>query len=125
MELVTLRTRDLTPPTPLSGISYRPGLPPIKLEDYGGSEHFYRFLMEELLPAFAAAYPLNTEDKTLYVTSSGASTGERSGRLSWGCVPTGGVRVRPVFGSNCCAITARCTTAALTSRLYHLLRRPI
>ena len=65
MELVTLRTRDLTPPTPLSGIPHRPGLPPIKLEDYGGSEHFYRFLMEELLPAFAAAYPLNTEEKTL------------------------------------------------------------
>ena len=53
MELLTLRTRDLTPPTPLSAIPHRPGLPPTKGEDYGGSENFYRFLMEELLPAFA------------------------------------------------------------------------
>jgi predicted alpha/beta superfamily hydrolase len=71
MELLTLRTRDLTPPTPLSGIPHKPGLPPIKLEDYGGSENFYGFLMEELLPAIAAAYPLNSEDKTLFGHSWG------------------------------------------------------
>jgi pimeloyl-ACP methyl ester carboxylesterase len=71
MELLTLRTRDLTPPTPLSAIPHRPGLPPTKREDYGGSEDFYRFLMEELLPAIAADYPLNTEDKTLYGHSWG------------------------------------------------------
>lgn len=71
MKLFSLRTRDLTPPTPLSGIPQRPGLPPVNLEDYGGSEHFYRFLMEELRPLIAGAYPVNAEDQTLYGHSWG------------------------------------------------------
>jgi hypothetical protein len=50
-----MRNRDLTPPTPLSGIAQNPGMPPAKLEDYGGSETFYRFLVDELRPAIAAA----------------------------------------------------------------------
>lgn len=66
MSLFSLRYRDLTPPTPLSGIPQRPGQPPVKLEDYGGSENFYRFLIDELRPAIAAAYPVNAGDQTLY-----------------------------------------------------------
>jgi predicted alpha/beta superfamily hydrolase len=61
-----MRNRDLTPPTPLSGIAQNPGMPPAKLEDYGGSETFYRFLVDELRPAIAAAYPVNAGDQTLY-----------------------------------------------------------
>jgi predicted alpha/beta superfamily hydrolase len=61
-----MRNRDLTPPTPLSGIMQNPGMPPAKLEDYGGSESFYRFLVEELRPVIAASYPVNADDQTLY-----------------------------------------------------------
>jgi predicted alpha/beta superfamily hydrolase len=71
MELVRLRNRDLTPPTPLSGIRQNPGRPPPKLEDYGGSEIFYRFLTEELRPALAGAYPVDASDQTLYGHSLG------------------------------------------------------
>jgi predicted alpha/beta superfamily hydrolase len=70
-QLFSLRTRDLTPPTPLSGIPHRPGQPPIKLEDYGGAENFYRFLTEELRPAIAGAYAVNAADQTLYGHSWG------------------------------------------------------
>lgn len=65
------RNRDLTPPTPLSGIRPIPGQPAPKLEDYGGSEDFYRFLVEELRPAIAADYPVNPDDQTLYGHSLG------------------------------------------------------
>jgi len=61
-----LRNRDLTPPTPLSGIKQNPMMPPARLEDYGGSEDFYRFLTEELRPAIAAAYSVDADDQTLY-----------------------------------------------------------
>jgi ferri-bacillibactin esterase len=71
MQLVRLRTRDLTPPTPLEGIPHRPGQPPIKLEDYGGSELFYRFLVEELRPAIASAYAVSASNQTLYGHSWG------------------------------------------------------
>ena len=60
------RNRDLTPPTPLSGIRPVPGQPPPKLENYGGSQDFYRFLVEELRPAIASAYSVNADDQTLY-----------------------------------------------------------
>jgi hypothetical protein len=66
-----LRTRDMTPETPLSGIMRNPGQPPAKLEDYGGAEAFYRFLVEELRPAIAAAYPVDADDQTLYGHSLG------------------------------------------------------
>jgi len=71
LKLVSLRTRDLTPPTPLSGIPHRPGQPPINLEDYGGSENFYRFLIEELRPTISSAYSINDADQTLYGHSWG------------------------------------------------------
>jgi predicted alpha/beta superfamily hydrolase len=71
MELIRLRNRDLTPPTPLSGIRQNPGRPAPKLEDYGGSEDFYRFLIEELRPAIAGAYSVDAGDQTLYGHSLG------------------------------------------------------
>ena len=66
-----LRTRDLTPPTPMSAIPRSSGLPPLTPENSGGSEDFYRFLVEELRPAIAAAYPVNADDQTLYGHSLG------------------------------------------------------
>ncbi|HEY5008214.1 MAG TPA: alpha/beta hydrolase-fold protein [Caulobacteraceae bacterium] len=65
------RNRDLTPPTPLSGIRPVPGQPPPKLENYGGSQDFQRFLVEELRPAIADAYTVNPDDQTLYGHSLG------------------------------------------------------
>jgi hypothetical protein len=65
------RNRDLTPPTPLSGIRPVPGRPLPKLEDYGGSHDFYRFLVEELRPAIAGAYEVDADDQTLYGHSLG------------------------------------------------------
>jgi hypothetical protein len=66
-----LRNRDLTPPTPLSRIRPVPGRPPPRLEDYGGSDLFYRFLVEELRPAIAAAYEVDADDQTLFGHSLG------------------------------------------------------
>ncbi len=65
------RNRDLTPPTPLSGIRPVPGQPPPKLENYGGSQDFQRFLVEELRPAIADAYTVDPNDQTLYGHSLG------------------------------------------------------
>jgi predicted alpha/beta superfamily hydrolase len=70
-ELMRLRTRDLTPPTPLERIPQRPGLPPVDLADYGGADDFFRFLQEELLPTIAEAYPTDPADRTLYGHSWG------------------------------------------------------
>ena len=70
-ELMRLRTRDLTPPTPLDRIPQRPGLPPVKLEDYGGADDFYRFLTEALTPALSKVYPIDPADRTLYGHSWG------------------------------------------------------
>ncbi len=72
MELMSLRTRDMTPPTPLEQLPQRPHLPPPKLEDYGGDEEFFRFLTEELTPLLAQAYPIDDADRTLYGHSWGA-----------------------------------------------------
>jgi predicted alpha/beta superfamily hydrolase len=71
MSLFSRRNRDLTPPTPLSSIEQRPGQARAKLEDYGGSEFFYRFLMEELRPLIASAYSVDPNNQTLYGHSIG------------------------------------------------------
>ena len=71
LELMRLRTRDLTPPTPLDRIPQRPGLPPVRLEDYGGADDFYRFLTEELIPALSKAYSIDPANRTLYGHSWG------------------------------------------------------
>jgi len=65
------RARDLTPPTPLDNIPPNPALPPPREEDYGGSEDFYRFLVEELRPALARAYSIDEQDQTLFGHSLG------------------------------------------------------
>ena len=70
-EHTRLRRRDLTPPTPPSGIRRDPGQPVPKPEDYGGSQEFYRFVIEELRPLIASMFQVNLEDHTLYGHSLG------------------------------------------------------
>ncbi|HLI67103.1 MAG TPA: alpha/beta hydrolase-fold protein [Caulobacteraceae bacterium] len=65
------RTRDLTPPTPLDSIPRNAGLPPAREEDYGGAEDFYRFIVEELLPAVSAVHQIDPTDRTLFGHSLG------------------------------------------------------
>jgi predicted alpha/beta superfamily hydrolase len=71
MAAFSQRNRDLTPPTPLSRIRRIPGLPPPSLENFGGSKQFSRFIIEELRPAIAAAYPVDGKDETLFGHSLG------------------------------------------------------
>jgi hypothetical protein len=71
VQLMVLRSRDLTPPTPLEAIRAIPGLPPPSAENFGGSELFLRFLTEELRPALAAAHPIDPNNQTLYGYSLG------------------------------------------------------
>jgi len=71
MDLMSPRTRDLTPPTPLERLPQRPHLPPPKAEDYGGDEAFFAFLTEELSPLLAREYPINMAELTLYGHSWG------------------------------------------------------
>jgi predicted alpha/beta superfamily hydrolase len=68
---MVLRTRDLTPPTPIEAIRAIPGLPAPAAENYGGAPLFARFLLEELRPAIAAAYPVNAVKQGLYGHSLG------------------------------------------------------
>jgi predicted alpha/beta superfamily hydrolase len=70
-QLMVLRSRDLTPPTPLEAIRAIPGLPPPTAENFGGSELFFRFLTEELRPALAAAYEVDPNNQSLYGYSLG------------------------------------------------------
>lgn len=71
MQTLVLRNRDLTPPTPADKI------PPALLRmagneaAFGGAEPFYRFLVEELRPALAAAYRVDARDQTLFGDSLG------------------------------------------------------
>jgi predicted alpha/beta superfamily hydrolase len=66
-----LRNRDLTPPTPLSAIKPNPLVPQPKAEDYGGSDAFRRFLVEELRPLIAKSYPVDSAHTALYGHSLG------------------------------------------------------
>jgi len=66
VSLFSLRYRDQTPPTPHSNIQQRPDLPPVNPDDYGGSENFYHFLVEELRPLIAGCYPVDANNQTLY-----------------------------------------------------------
>jgi hypothetical protein len=70
-DLMRLRVRDLTPPTPLENIRLSPGLPPAEPENYGGGELFRRFLVEELRPVIAAGWSVDPNDQTLYGYSLG------------------------------------------------------
>jgi predicted alpha/beta superfamily hydrolase len=71
MTPMVMRTRDLTPPTPLERVEQGPGLPPATAESIGGAQEFHRFLVEELRPAIAAAYPVDADNQTLYGHSLG------------------------------------------------------
>ena len=71
VKLFSLRYRDQTPPTPVANIQQRADLPPVNPEDYGGSENFYRFLVEELRPLIAGSYRVDADDQTLYGHSIG------------------------------------------------------
>jgi hypothetical protein len=70
-DLMRLRVRDLTPPTPLENIRPSPGLPEPTPENYGGGQLFRRFLVEELRPVIAAGWSVNPDDQTLYGYSLG------------------------------------------------------
>src|SRR5581483_11782956 len=70
-ELMRLRFRDLTPPTPLERIAGRPGLPPLDADDFGGAAAFRAFLLSELRPAIAAAFPVDAARTALYGHSLG------------------------------------------------------
>jgi hypothetical protein len=70
MKPMTLRYRDLTPVT--EDKTLFPAQPPLSDADQGGgSELFYRFIVEELRPALAASYPVNAQEQTLYGHSLG------------------------------------------------------
>ena len=66
-----MRNRDLTPPTPVSALKANPMFPPPKAEDYGGSDAFRRFLIEELRPLIAQSYPVDPANQALYGHSLG------------------------------------------------------
>lgn len=70
-DLMSLRVRDLTPPTPLENIRLQPGMPAPLPENYGGAELFRRFLVEELRPGIAARWTVDPNDQTLYGYSLG------------------------------------------------------
>lgn len=73
VKLIRLRQRDLMPAPSLSGTRphFEPPFKPGERERHGGAAEFYRFLVEELRPALAVAYPANAEDQTLYGHSRG------------------------------------------------------
>jgi predicted alpha/beta superfamily hydrolase len=71
LDLMLMRTRDLTPPTPIEAINPQPGLPPPSPENYGGDSDFLAFLVDELRPAVAAEWPTDPANQTLYGFSLG------------------------------------------------------
>jgi predicted alpha/beta superfamily hydrolase len=71
LDLMLMRTRDLTPPTPIEAIRPQPGLPPPVAENYGGDADFLSFLTEELRPLIAAQWPTHPARQTLYGFSLG------------------------------------------------------
>lgn len=70
-QIMALRNADLTPPTPAENIP--PALKAMAGKDgrFGGAELFYRFMVEELRPMLAAAYPVDLKDQTLLGDSLG------------------------------------------------------
>jgi enterochelin esterase-like enzyme len=108
LKLVSLRTRDLTPPTPLSGIPHRPGRPPINLEDYGGSENFYRFLIEELRPTISVLIPSTTPTKPSTAIRGVACSPSTSSSTTRDRSATSSLRVRRSGGTRAlCSTTSR------------------
>ena len=71
LELMFMRTRDLTPPTPIEAIRPQPGLPAPVPENYGGDAEFLSFLIDELRPLIAAQWPTDPARQVLYGYSLG------------------------------------------------------
>ena len=70
MKPMMLRYLDLTPVT--ADKTLFPTQPPLAAADQGGgSELFYRFIIEELRPAIAASYAIDAHQQTLYGHSLG------------------------------------------------------
>lgn len=63
--LTIMRNRDLTPTQPPGGIQQYPGYPVMTPADFGGSELYYRFLMEELRPQLARMYSTDAGNHSL------------------------------------------------------------
>jgi predicted alpha/beta superfamily hydrolase len=63
--LTVMRNRDLTPTQPPGQIQQYPGYPTMTANDFGGSELFYRFLVEELRPQLAKLYAIDPDNQTL------------------------------------------------------------
>jgi predicted alpha/beta superfamily hydrolase len=71
-EFLRRRVRDLTPPTPLANIRRPPpGQPPLREDEVGDAEGFFRFLTEELPALIAADWPVNGARTALYGHSLG------------------------------------------------------
>jgi len=71
LELMSKRTRDLTPPTPIEAIRPQPGMPPPAAENFGGDGEFLSFLVDELRLLIAAQWPIDPTRQTLYGFSLG------------------------------------------------------
>jgi predicted alpha/beta superfamily hydrolase len=71
LELMSKRSRDLTPPTPIEAIRPQPGMPPPVAENFGGDAEFLSFLVDELRPLIAAQWPIDLARQTLYGFSLG------------------------------------------------------
>ena len=67
MATMMLRNRDMTP-GPADAASTMPGS---KADDYGGGEAFHRFMIEELRPIVAKAYPVDPHEQALMGYSLG------------------------------------------------------
>jgi len=71
LELMVMRTRDLTPPTPIEAIRPQPGMPAPAPENFGGDAEFLGFLIDELRPLIAAQWPTDPARQVLYGFSLG------------------------------------------------------
>lgn len=64
-KLTIMRNRDLTPTQPPGKIQQFAGYPIMTEADFGGSERFYSFLVDELRPKLAGLYPTDKSNQTL------------------------------------------------------------
>ncbi|WP_394762402.1 alpha/beta hydrolase [Phenylobacterium sp.] len=68
---MSLRNRDLTPSQPTPWTESVGGFPSPNAKDFGGADDFHRFMMEELRPRIATAYPADAADQSLMGYSLG------------------------------------------------------
>jgi hypothetical protein len=67
---IVLRNKDLTPSAPNAAMQ-KAGAPPGPKDNFAGADAFHGFMMQELRPRLAAAYPVNAADQTLMGYSLG------------------------------------------------------